>query len=242
MNPRLLAITLAWSASACGDVDIIQPDGLQDTTPSDTDAPTQDSDPGPSETDADTDAPDTASPGPAFVRLRFQQLVRYGSSYEARGSHEIWIGPADASPPTDASWVRVADDAALRAETTVDAWRPFEIDLTAAARAQGWETFRVAFHYRGANADNWYLDAICLSTFPYPGDDLGIDCDRLWIDMEAATSGDLPPEGSVAPGPDNAADPAWGSTTNAGPSFQGSRSLYAAYSSDLIDQFLVLTP
>jgi hypothetical protein len=234
---RRLACSLALAASACGDVDIIKPNDTVDTPAIDTDTPFV------PDTDApDTDAPDTAAPGPAFVRLRFQQFVRYGASYTDNGFHEIWIGPDDTSAPTSAAWVLVADDATLRAATTVDAWRPFELDLTAAARAEGWATFRVAFHYRGENADNWYLDAICLSSFPYPGDDLGIDCDRLWIDMEASTSGDLPPEGSVVPGPGNVADAAWGSTTNAGPAFQGARSLYAAYSSDLIDQFLVLTP
>ena len=170
--------------------------------------------------------------------LTFQQYVRFGDDFLAKGLHEVWVGPDDGTGPTQAGWVRVLDGPAMASDFVADAWWRRSLDIAPVVRSLGGASFAVAFRYAATGADSWYLDEVCVSSTGGTG---LLDCDALYSDFEGIAIGELPGEARVVrlPG-DQAGEDAWGATTNAGPASQGVRSMTISYSSDPQDQALVL--
>lgn len=201
-----------------------------DTTPDDTPEDTADTG-SPAGSDSDADA---------RTVVRFHQYVRYWSSYLESGTHEVLVGPADGSAPSGGSWVVVQDAASAQAAALDQQWAETTVDLTQALADNGWTDFRVAFHYRGENADNWYLDDVCVTSTNAFAPEF---CDRMWLDFDELGIGELSEGVSVDIGAaDRTGDAAWGATSSAGPALSPERSMYISYSSDPVDQYLVLTP
>jgi hypothetical protein len=205
--------------------------------PSETDEPGDGDTSGIDETGVGGDTGATPSVPPLW--LTFQQYVRFGDDFLAKGTHELWIGPDDGSGPPAAGWVRVLDGPAMASDYVPDAWWRRTLDVGPEVAALARPSFAVAFRYAATGADSWYLDEVCVSSTG--GTDL-LSCDALYADFEGIAVGELPGESRVVrlPG-DSQGEDAWGATTNAGPASQGSRSMTIAYSSDPQDQAFILS-
>jgi hypothetical protein len=218
----------------------VVPAAPQEDVADDTDAGDE---PDPSDTDAaDSDGVwDSGDPGdgagPRTV-LTFHQYVRYWTSYLANGHHEVRVGPDDGSAPWSADWVVALDASTAQLLAADQQWQEVSVDLTDAVAA--WPAFRVSFHYWGENADNWYIDDACLSVVR---EGAAPECDRWAFGWEDVDVGELPEDavGVVGPG-DGTSGPRWQATSTAGPARASLRSVYISYSSDPVDQHLVLGP
>lgn len=193
------------------------------------------------DTDVATDGADSDThSGGGDVTLTFYQLVSFWTSYEQHGGHEVLVGPADDSVPTDASWVVVLDKAAAHDAAADRAWKNTSVDLAPTLTAKGWTSFRLAFHYVGANADTWTLDDVCVSTQSGVSDPL---CDLLDFDFDDAAIGELPAGATVfSPPADTSGAPRWQATSNAGPAVSPPRGCTISFTADAVDQYLILGP
>jgi hypothetical protein len=188
----------------------------------------------------DTDDTDSSGPPPtgSGTVLSFRQYVSFWSSYLARGSHRVLVGPDDGSSPYGGTWVVVLDDAAMEAEAANATWTQTSIDLGPTLASKGWTSFRVGFAYLGTNADSWYLDDVCIGAVVDPAD--LASCTRLAESFDALVVGDLPTGWESVAGPTNVKRDGWSAGSTGAPSFSPGRSVARTYSSDSVEQVLVV--
>lgn len=178
---------------------------------------------------------DTGSSTDPLIELYFHFWERIdGIKYY--GTHELHIGPATSTDPTDHGWSVIADSETLYNTAANTLWARSEpIDLSA-YRGQ---TVRLALRFMGGFVDDWYVDDLCVSekaTSPKEADCL------WWEDFDSTQAGVWPQGFLAVAGPENNPDSKeWKSAFVVKHSSPNSASItwtYLAYT----DRFLVTAP
>jgi hypothetical protein len=107
-------------------------------------------------------------------------------------------------------------------------------DIGPDVSAAGWTRFRVAFRYDASNADNWYIDDVCVASVANPA--LVADCDLSYQNFETASYPRLPSGWSTIRGAHHQGLWHWESTSWSHGGFQAAN---IHFSIDNIDQFMV---
>ncbi|MDD5310022.1 MAG: hypothetical protein PHU25_22120, partial [Deltaproteobacteria bacterium] len=122
----------------------------------------------------------------------YKDHTDYSAWMEAHG-HEIWAGPASSTNPEDGTWLRVASNTPATGEVDINATNdsilsrgPISIPTSLGSEV------RLAFRYKGYNADAWWLYELCAlhaggSGYPDPS-----SCDRLFENFDTVTYPGLP--------------------------------------------------
>ncbi|MCP4600963.1 MAG: DUF1566 domain-containing protein [Proteobacteria bacterium] len=106
--------------------------------------------------------------------------------YYTYNFHEVLVGPGSSSDPAnDSGWVVVADSIDLEPSSDNERLKgPYELD------ANMGDDLRIAFHYIGYYADNWYLDDICVANTE--GSAYPATCEYLFEDFQRVIEPVLP--------------------------------------------------
>ncbi len=127
---------------------------------------------------------------PVTADLEWREMSYYAFWMEF---HEVLVGPADSTDPTDGSWSPL-----LTSDLTYSVWYnvgPMTLEVPVAG-------VRLAFHYEGQAADEWMLDDLCVSA--------QAPCDVFHEDFNSLESDELPPGWFVVEGPRNGSGKTWG--------------------------------
>ncbi|MDD5307805.1 MAG: hypothetical protein PHU25_10835 [Deltaproteobacteria bacterium] len=124
--------------------------------------------------------------------LFYKDHTDYSAWMEAHG-HEIWAGPASSTNPEDGTWIRIASNTPAAGEVDINATNdsimsrgPMEIPASLGSEV------RLAFRYKGYNADAWWLYELCAADTDgseYPD---SADCNRFFESFGTVTYPGLP--------------------------------------------------
>jgi len=112
------------------------------------------------DTDTDTDTEIGTNTEPSFsIFINFRENIQFFPYYS---SHRLLAGRATSQSPEDGSWILIANGSTMKNSAANDSWSTVSIEATTQISALGQGSIRLAFHYQGTSADDWWLDDICV--------------------------------------------------------------------------------
>jgi hypothetical protein len=164
------------------------------------------------------------------IEVSFSERI---DSYEYlvdKGAHRLLIGPSTSNNPEDGSWVVLRNEEQMRNKDANQAWAAVGLDAGPVVKANAWTSFRLAFHYDGTSADNWWIDDVCVGTAIDP-------CGYFEQAFSAVQAGALPYEWRQIKGLDNVSlSDAWQVDYKTGTS---DRAVAIMWSADRLSRYLV---
>lgn len=136
----------------------------------------------------------TFVPAPSVI-ISFQEMIDW---YSLFGEHRLLIGSSNATLG-DGGWVVLLDATQMQNPDANEKPTTVSLDVGSLVQSQGWTSVRLVFHYKGADADTWWVDDICI------GGALGT-CDVFYEPFDNSDPGTLPAgwdevlgDGDIAP-------------------------------------------